>query len=197
MFLVCAMNLSAQQATFNYSSVDVLRNITIMERWRFGRDPSTDAFITERLSAGLYGTSITEERATGTVWWWRMQITTTGSKVFYSESLNYPPTNLKHGERAYGYVEVRDSETSQILEVWPLFVQVEVKGRLRKSTSRLYLNMNRVMEIVRLYNEGQYLLPNIVETKTYKSGIDPDNVPLLMRPEHYLDAHTITRMQTK
>jgi hypothetical protein len=94
-------------------------------------------------------------------------------------------------------VEVRDSETSQILEVWPLFVQVEVKGRLRKSTSRLYLNMNRVMEIVRLYNEGQYLLPNIVETKTYKSGIDPDNVPLLMRPEHYLDAHTITRMQTK
>jgi hypothetical protein len=128
-----------------------------------------------------------------TPYWWLRIIKAEGQNIYQEEFLSVSPNRVGVGGTSFGYMNIRDTNTDEIKESWPLFVRVRlVSGVWQEATFTFYISGNRRMEVVRLYSRESYFFPISQVVKIYKPGIDPESVPLAVKNSDYFEKFIIS-----
>lgn len=182
------------QITFGFYDVnDVLSGTKKTETWFTQQvKPSLGIYFSKKVAVATAKNIEVETVVTVNNYWLR-KVQVVDEKIYHEEFLTTSPNMVTPTETTYGFINVRNSITGEIIEAWPLFLTIESVGRGRKATFTTYLPNNQMKEVIRTFIDEGYFFPSIEEIKIYKPGVIASLVPKDIEPFLFLEKYTIAR----
>ena len=190
-FFFYTSSIAAQTRPSPYEVHNVLTDQKNVEHWTVTSLKNTGVYITTKTLQSKPATT-TLEKSTSTWSWWMREVRPYNEELYYEEFLREAPYQLAPGESTFGYMNVRDVQTGELRESWPLFLSVSLWKGVHKATFVLYISGNRIMEISRIYTPQNFFFPLVEDSKIFKPGISPRDVPTIGVLSYFFERYVVT-----